>query len=189
MMFNKTIRIPVDRIGSIVGRSGKTKLWIEEKCKVNLDIDSRSGEIHISSDNDLSNPFLAVDLIQSIGHGFSKINASHLLNENNFLSIIDLTQYYKKSSSSISRIKSRVIGQNGKARKVMEEISNTHISVYGHTISIIGSYEQIKLVENAINLLISGAQHKTAYDLLQKSRTQSKLDRLQLWEDGPVVEN
>ena len=50
-------------------------------------------------------------------------------------------------------------------------------------------FEQIKLVENAINLLISGAQHKTAYDLLQKSRTQAKLDRLQLWEDGPVVEN
>ena len=189
MMFDKTIRIPIDRIGSIVGKSGKTKLWIEQKCNVSLDIDSRSGEVHISSDNEISNPLLAVDLVQSIAHGFSKVNASNLLDDDKFLSIIDLTQYFKKSSHSISRIKSRVIGQNGKARKVMEEISNTNISVYGHSISIIGSYEQIKLVENALNLLISGAQHKTAYDLLQKSRTQSKLDRLQLWEDGPVVEN
>ena len=189
MMFDKTIRIPVDRVGSVVGKSGRTKLWIEEKCYVNLDIDSRSGEIHISTDDKISNPLLAVDLIQSIAHGFSKVRASNLLDEDKFLSIIDLTQYYKKSSHSISRIKSRVIGQNGKARQVIEELSDTNISVYGHSISIIGSFEQIKLVENAINLLISGAQHKTVYALLQKSRTQAKLDGLQLWEDGPVVEN
>ena len=189
MMFDKTIRIPVDRVGSVVGKSGRTKLWIEEKCYVNLDIDSRSGEIHVSTDEKISNPLLAVDLIQSIAHGFSKVRASNLLDEDKFLSIIDLTQYYKKSSHSISRIKSRVIGQNGKARQVMEELSNTNISVYGHSVSIIGSFEQIKLVENAINLLISGAQHKTVYALLQKSRTQAKLDGLQLWEDGPVVEN
>ena len=189
MMFDKTIRVPIDRIGSIVGKSGKTKLWIEQKCNVSLDIDSRSGEVHISSDNEISNPLLAVELVKSLAHGFSKITASNLLDDDKFLSIIDLTQYFKKSSHSISRIKSRVIGQNGKARKVLEEISYTNISVYGHSISIIGSYEQIKLVENALNLLISGAQHKTAYDLLQKSRTQAKLDRMQLWEDGPVVEN
>ena len=188
MIFDKTIRIPIDRVGSVVGKSGKTKLWIEEKCHVNLDIDSRSGEIHISTGDEISNPLLAVDLVQSIAHGFSKVNASNLLDEDKFLSIIDLTQYYKKSSNSMSRIKSRVIGQNGKARKVMEEISNTNIAVYGHSVSIIGSLEQIKLVENAINSLISGSQHKTAYDLLQKSRTRAKLDRLQLWEDGPVVE-
>ena len=189
MIFDKTIRIPIDRVGSVVGKSGRTKLWIEEKCYVNLDIDSRSGEIHISTDDKISNPLLAVDLIQSIAHGFSKVRASNLFDEDKFLSIIDLTQYYKKSSHSISRIKSRVIGQNGKARQVMEELSDTNISVYGHSVSIIGSFEQIKLVENAINLLISGAQHKTVYALLQKSRTHAKLDGLQLWEDGPVVEN
>lgn len=189
MIFDKTIRIPIDRVGSVVGKSGRTKLWIEEKCYVNLDIDSRSGEIHISTDDKISNPLLAVDLIQSIAHGFSKVRASNLFDEDKFLSIIDLTQYYKKSSHSISRIKSRVIGQNGKARQVMEELSDTNISVYGHSVSIIGSFEQIKLVENAINLLISGAQHKTVYALLQKSRTQAKLDGLQLWEDGPIVEN
>ena len=189
MIFDKTIRIPIDRVGSVVGKSGRTKLWIEEKCYVNLDIDSRSGEIHISTDDKISNPLLAVDLIQSIAHGFSKVRASNLFDEDKFLSIIDLTQYYKKSSHSISRIKSRVIGQNGKARQVMEELSDTNISVYGHSISIIGSFEQIKLVENAINLLISGAQQKTVYALLQKSRAPAKLDGLQLWEDGPVVEN
>ena len=47
MMFDKTIRVPVDRIGSIVGKSGKTKLWIEQKCNVRLEIDSRSGSSYI----------------------------------------------------------------------------------------------------------------------------------------------
>ena len=31
MIFDKIIRIPIDRVGSVIGKSGKTKLWIEEK--------------------------------------------------------------------------------------------------------------------------------------------------------------
>lgn len=189
MMFRKTIRIPLDRVGAVVGRSGKTKIWIEEKCKVTLKIDSSSGEILISSDNLSSNPLLSVDLVQAISHGFSQSNASNLFAENNYLNIIDLKPYCGKSSNSLSRIKSRLIGQNGKTRRVMEEITNTHISVYGHSISVIGSYEQIKLIEDAINVIISGGQHKTAYNLLQRNRTRSKLDRLKLWEDSSIVKN
>ena len=41
MSFEKLIRIPVDRIGVIIGKSGRTKHQIEKKCHVDLNIDSR----------------------------------------------------------------------------------------------------------------------------------------------------
>ncbi len=43
MSFEKLIRIPVDRIGVIIGKSGKTKHQIEKKCHVDLNIDSETG--------------------------------------------------------------------------------------------------------------------------------------------------
>ena len=39
-MFRKTLRISVDRVGALIGQFGKTKTWIEQKCRVNLMIDS-----------------------------------------------------------------------------------------------------------------------------------------------------
>ena len=47
MNFEKSIRIPNDRIGVLIGKSGKTKIEIENACSVKLEIDGESGEIMI----------------------------------------------------------------------------------------------------------------------------------------------
>ena len=154
-MTFKFIRIPIDRIGALIGRSGSTKKWIEDTCKVDLSIDSKVGEVSIDSSVD-SDPFKALDLIKAISFGFSKSRSSILLHEDEFLSVIDLKLYSGKSSNSLSRIKGRIIGYNGKARKVLEELTRANISVYGHYVAIIGTHEQIALAEDAINILASG---------------------------------
>ena len=185
-MTFKFIRIPIDRIGALIGRSGSTKKWIEDTCKVDLSIDSKVGEVSIDSSVD-SDPFKALDLIKAISFGFSKSRSSILLHEDEFLSVIDLKLYSGKSSNSLSRIKGRIIGYNGKARKVLEELTRANISVYGHYVAIIGTYEQIALAEDAINILASGGAHKTAYNLLQRRKTKAKLERFKLWEDYSFV--
>jgi len=50
MSFEKLIRIPEDRIGVLIGKSGKTKSKIEETCSVKLDIDSKNGEVQVLSE-------------------------------------------------------------------------------------------------------------------------------------------
>ena len=50
MSFEKLIRIPIERIGVIIGKSGNTKRRIEKKCHVDLNIDSETGEVIITSD-------------------------------------------------------------------------------------------------------------------------------------------
>ena len=49
MSYEKLIRIPTDRIGALIGKSGNTKKLIEKKCSVNLDIDSQGGEVLITT--------------------------------------------------------------------------------------------------------------------------------------------
>ena len=62
MMFRKTLRISVDRVGALIGQFGKTKTWIEKTCRVNLMIDSNTGEVIVSSEDLQSNSLCALSI-------------------------------------------------------------------------------------------------------------------------------
>lgn len=73
MSFQRNLKLPLDRIGVLVGRNGAVKSEIESRCNVTLSIDSKIGEVTIDSKGDIaqSQPFKAVDIITAIGKGFS----------------------------------------------------------------------------------------------------------------------
>ena len=68
------------------------------------------------------------------------------------------------------RLKGRVIGQEGKSRKIIEGLTETYISVYGKTISIIGQAENVSVARRAIESLLAGSNHATVYRWLEKKR-------------------
>ena len=184
MSFEKIVRIPADRVGALIGKSGKVKTQIEKSCSVRLDIDSESGEIEITSQGtvDQIQPFKAVEIVTAIGRGFSPQNAMKLLQDDNLLHVIDLRDFAGKSPQHVERIKGRIIGEGGRARTNMEHLTNTSISVYGKTVSIIGEPTQIKVAISAISSISSGSKHGSVYGRLEANRRKQKLDRLQLWE-------
>tara|TARA_B100002003_G_scaffold69243_1_gene64562 strand:- start:109 stop:678 length:570 start_codon:yes stop_codon:yes gene_type:complete len=188
MSFEKLIRIPQDRIGVLIGKSGKTKREVEKRCSVSLQIDSDSGEIFINGSGNFTDiqPFKAVEIVLAIGRGFSPENAMKLLKGDNTLHIIDLHEFVGKSADQMERIKGRIIGEGGKARKNVESLSNTLISVYGKTVSVIGSPNQLKSTIDAISSLSSGSMHGSVYSKLESMRRREKLEKLQLWEDQDV---
>jgi len=73
MSFEELVRIPEDRIGVLIGKSGKTKLKIEKTCSVKLDIDSKNGEVQVLSEvvDEQFQAFKALEIITAIGRGFS----------------------------------------------------------------------------------------------------------------------
>ena len=86
----------------------------------------------------------------------------------------------------MERIKGRIIGDGGKARVNMENLSNTNITVYGKTVSVIGEPTQLKLAIDAIELLLGGSMHGYVYKKIEAGRRQEKFARLQLWENQDV---
>jgi ribosomal RNA assembly protein len=96
--------------------------------------------------------------------------------------MVDLRLIFGRSDSDIKRIKGRIIGTEGKTRKLIEELSEADLVVYGHTIGIIGNFEQADTARNAVQMLIDGCQHHTVYKYLQRKRTEMKKEKLQLWE-------
>jgi len=188
MSFEKIIRIPVERIGVLIGNSGKIKSKIEEVCSVLLDIDSKTGETTIRATGNFEDikPFKAMEIVIAIGRGFSPDNAMTLLKSDNSLHVIDLRDFVGKSNTQIERIKGRLIGHKGKARINMENLTGSAISVYGRTVAIIGNHEQLRLGISAITALSSGSMHGTVYGKLEAARRKQKIEKLNLWEDKNV---
>ncbi len=185
MSFEKLLRIPNERIAVLIGKSGNVKSKIEQQCNVSLDINGETGEVLIKSTGNIekTQPFKAMEIITAIGRGFSPENAMTLLQGENVLHVIDLREFAGKSNSNIERIKGRIIGEGGKARRNMENLSGTHISVYGKTVSIIGDTMKLKIVVDAISSISSGSNHSTVYNKLEAANRKAKQEKMKLWED------
>ena len=188
MSFEKLIRIPNDRIGSLIGKAGNVKSSIEKSCYVTLDIDGDTGEVFIKSTDDVEKmqPFKAIEIVTAIGRGFSPENAMTLLEGENTLHVIDLREFVGKSNANVERIKGRIIGEGGRARKNMENLTNTHISVYGRTVAIIGDASKLRLAVDAISAWSSGGMHGAVYDKLESANRRTKQEKMKLWEDQDV---
>ena len=188
MSYEKLLRIPNDRIAVLIGKLGSVKSKIEELCFVSLDIDGDTGEVLIKSVGDVEKmqPFKAMEIVTAIGRGFSPENALTLLKGENTLHVIDLREFAGKSTANIERIKGRIIGEGGRARRNMENLSSTHISVYGRTVSIIGDASKLRLTVDAISAISSGGMHGAVYDKLEAANRRTKQEKMQLWEEQDV---
>jgi len=185
------VKIPKERIGVLIGQDGKTKREIEENLNVKLEVDSETGDVTINLNEDSTDPsqlFKARDIVLAIGRGFSPQRAFRLLHDEDvMLTIIDLREIFGRSKSDIRRVKGRIIGKEGKTRRIIEECTEAYISVYGHTVSIIGGVEQSEIAREAISMLIKGNQHATVYRFLQRKRHELKRRKLELWEGSSLI--
>lgn len=184
-MEQKTfIRIPADRIGALIGPSGKTKKRIEATFQVDLTIDGETGNVDIKvkpDQPDVSVLFVARNMIRAIGRGFSPKNAFTLINEDYDLIIMDLEEYVGRSKNAQGRVKGRIIGKEGKSRLMIEELTECLVSVYGGTVGIIGPYEMLPVAKEAVEMLINGSFHKTVWNHLYAYRRKMKKERGELW--------
>jgi len=179
-------KITKDRIGALIGPEGQVKETIEKRLSVELSIDSETGDVTITlrkEDQDPSLLFRAKEVITAIGRGFSPDRAFRLISdEDAALEVIDLRELFGRSLSDLQRIKGRIIGQEGKTRRIIEELTEADVSVHGHTVSIIANIDQMEVAREAIQMLLRGSQHSTVYRFLHRKRRELKKKKLELWE-------
>lgn len=162
--MNEIIRIPEERQQILIGKNGATKAKIEQKCNVKLIINSEG----ISIIGEPEETFFATDVIKAIGRGFEPRLALKLLKDHT-LYVISLRELLS-SEKAITRIKARVIGEHGKIKEAIEESTDSFISVYGHTISIIGKIDTIEFAKEAVGKIIDGAPHTIVLSYLKKAK-------------------
>ena len=183
---NAFVRIPKERVGVLIGPDGKVKRDVEERLQVKLEIESEAGGVEINLNEKATDPsvlFRAKDVVTAVGRGFSPDQAFRLIrNEDVVFDFIDLRSIFGRSDSDIRRVKSRIIGMNGKTRRTIEELTEADVVVYGHTVGFIGTFEQVDIARNAVQMIIQGSEHHSVYNFLQKKRRDIKKQQLELWE-------
>jgi ribosomal RNA assembly protein len=183
-------KIPKDRIGALIGPAGKVKRDIEKKTGIRVEVDSETGEVTIHYDA-AKEPVLALkvdDLVKAIGRGFSPERAYRLLKEDQFFAVMDIQDYVGKKADHIRRMRARVIGTGGKTRRVIEELSEAELSIYGDTVAIIGDAMALEVAKTAIDMILNGSEHSAVYSFLEHTRRERKLAGLRQPEDKPGEE-
>jgi len=186
------VKIPRERVGVLIGPNGRVKERVEERLSVELQINSETGDVEVMLSPNAQDPsllFRAKEVVTAIGRGFSPERAFILLDDEEALfEVIDLRDIVGKSLSDMERLKGRIIGRNGKTRRIIEELTDAKISVYGHTVSIIGAMDQAEIAREAVQMLLRGNQHRTVYRFLNRKRRELKRKKMELWETRTPAE-
>lgn len=166
--YSYDLKITKDRIAVLIGTKGETKKDLEKETNCKIQVDSKEGDVTLSG-KDAIMLFALREVIKAIARGFNPDIAKQLLKQDNILEIISLNDYSREKSHQL-RLKGRVIGLEGKARNTIETLTECYISVYGKTISMIGTIEMCAICKKAVETLLSGSPHANVYKWLERQR-------------------
>ena len=166
------VKIPQDRIGVLIGEGGETMRRIEHEAEVRLDIDSQNGSVAVESVGDPLVGIKGPDVVRAIGRGFKPDEALRLLDDDMMMfELIDIDAA-TRNDNDLRRQKGRLIGENGRTRQLMEELTGADVVIYGSTMGIIGQPKQVDIVRRAAEMILDGAPHGAVYSFLERKRTE-----------------
>ncbi|HSU72418.1 MAG TPA: KH domain-containing protein [Candidatus Binatia bacterium] len=166
--FAYTLRIPKDRIAVLIGTKGAGKRQLEKETHCELTVDSAEGVVNLEG-KDALGLYVCREIVLAIGRGFSPDIAKFLLKPDYGIELLSIRDFAKNEGESI-RLKGRVIGEAGKSRRTVEELTGVHITVYGKTIGLIGELEMLPIARKAVESLLSGQKHASVYHWLEQRR-------------------
>jgi ribosomal RNA assembly protein len=167
----------MERVAVLIGPKGEVKNYIEQRAGVKLEIDSKDGSV-VVHEEEAEDPFVAMragEIVKAIGRGFSPEHAFSLLRDDFYFFLMDITDYVGKKPNHVRRMRARLIGTEGKTRRVLENLSECYISVYGNTVGIIGDEWGTDVGKRAVDMILSGSEHRSVYGYLEKMRRQRRM--------------
>lgn len=178
--MTRAVRVPLDRLGALIGPGGSVKAQVERRARVRLNIDSETGAVEIVERGN-TNPLKALqaeEVVRAIGRGFSPDNAQALFSDEAFLAVLDVREYTGNRPTRQRQIRGRVIGEKGRTRKMLEELTGCHLAIQGNTVAIIGDLESVEVAKRAVDMLLAGSEHSTVYGFLERKRKEARLTML-----------
>jgi len=178
-------RVPKDRIAVLIGAKGTTMKSIREACGCqDLFINSETGDVEVTWGEPGSyDPVKAMklpDVVKAIGRGMAPKAAIRLFDDQHFFEMVDLRDFVGKRSNQQRRVRSRIIGSQGKVRKMIENLTDTEITIYKSTVVIIGEQEGLFAARQAIEMLAGGSEHGSVLGYLEKDRRKARLSNRSL---------
>jgi ribosomal RNA assembly protein len=145
---------------------------IEQRAEVRLDIDSETGSVAIDSVGDPVSGIVAPDIVRAIGRGFTPESALSLLEDDmRSFELVDIADH-TRNKNDLQRQKGRLIGENGRTRELMEELTGAEVVIKGSTLGVIGQPEEVQAVRRAVGMILDGAPHGAVYSFLERKHNE-----------------
>jgi len=176
-VFVYELKIPRDRVAVIIGQNGETKRELQRITNTKIEVESTEGIVTLSG-KDALGLYTGREIINAIGRGFSPERAQMLLDPENGYETMNLKDYARNETDLI-RLRGRIIGEDGKSRRVIEEMTDVYISVYGKTVGLIGNIEGLPVARRAIQAILGGSRHATVFRWLEGQRRKLRERRMQ----------
>lgn len=169
------IRIPKERVGVVIGPSGATRKELEERSGVRIEVDSDENEVTVH--DQAADPIMAMkvrDVVKAIARGFPPEKAQRLFSDDCYFELVDIHEYTGKHKGHVRRVTSRIVGSEGRTRKIIEDQTGCDLAIYGHTVGIIGELIPLGQAKHAVDMILRGAEHASVYRYLENQRRKSR---------------
>lgn len=180
-----TLRIPQDRVGVVIGPHGATRKMLEERSGLKIVVDSEANEVSFDDKAEGADPLMVLkmrDVMRALGRGFSPEHAMRLFSDDAYFELLDIHDYSGKNKARVRQVTARLIGSEGKTRRIIEEQTRCDLAIYGHTVGIIGELEDLSVATRAVDMLLGGAEHASVYGFLESQRRKTKKADSELWK-------
>lgn len=180
------LRIHEDRLGALIGEGGRVVKDLEARLGIRVTVNTVDSSVVVEPASPYTpaiNILKGQEIIKAIEYCFSYERASRLYDDDSVLVVMDLKDYVGPNESHLQRIRGRIIGEEGRAKRVLEEMTGTYISVCRDYVAIIGEYSRVELARQAIEMLAQGRQHSTVYKFLDRAiRDLKRREFIDIWK-------
>lgn len=154
-------------IAKIIGKKGKNKKFLEKKLKIKIKVEENN--IIIDKTKADINDFELQNILDAIAMGFDVSDAILLKNPNYIFEKINLKHILRPTRRRV--IKARIIGKEGKIKRIIEELTDCKIRIYENYIGLVGEIENINIAKRAIEMIIQGKSFTAMQRWLEHAKT------------------
>ncbi len=173
------IKFPGKRLPALGKDDGRVLHEIEQRAGVKIAVVETGAEANLdvepTQEGEGGGAWVAEQVLKAIGLGFEPKQAYLLFNDDYYIEVIDLELFFNRDAKLIERYKARVIGEDGRAKKVLQELSGAWMSVWENQIAILGQYDELRECRDAVKKLLEGATHAGVYAFLEKRKREKAM--------------
>ena len=115
---------------------------------------------------------IAEDIFEAILLGFNQKIALTLKEEGVSFEKVNIKKYVRESR--VKTAMARVIGKEGRTKKVLSELTGCAIAIKDNIVGIIGKTDDLDIALLAVTSLIRGKPHAKVYSSLERTRAERK---------------
>ncbi len=140
--------------------------------------DEANNMVLIESKDEKSDVLKVRDFVIALDNCIEESLGLEILRKDFMVYLIDLRNIFS-DKEDIRRILGRIIGEQGKIKAKIIEMTGCHLQINDSKILLVGSYEDVEYAKQAIQIIVDGSPYTRLFKYLEKVRREKQLKQIE----------